>query len=85
MRPVQQTGFSVFRFLREFGQETHADEARAARWHIAHAVTYGIMIFLYVGSALWHVGAAARHHRAVRLLESAGRAGTAEMDDNQGC
>ena len=75
----------MFRFLREFGQETHADEARAARWHVAHAVTYGVLIALYIGSILWHLGAASRHRRAVRLLEAARRSGAAEMDDDQGC
>ena len=76
----------MFNFLREFGQETHADETRAAKWHIGHAVAYGVLIGFYLVSIAWHIGAAARHRRTVRLLESARRSGAADVDDDdQGC
>jgi hypothetical protein len=75
----------VFRFLREFGAESHADERLAARWHGLHVVAYGLLIFFYCGSIAWHLAAAARHRRAATLLDSARRANSGVADDDQGC
>ena len=75
----------MFTFLREFGQETHTDERRAATSHLIHVVAYGVLIGLYCLSIAWHLAASARHRRAARLLDSARRAGVADVDDDQGC
>ena len=80
---THEKGIVLLRFLREFGTELHADEHLAEKWHVAHAVTYGILIVLYIGAAIWHLGAAGRHRHTARLLEAARRVGVA--DNDQGC
>lgn len=55
-------------WLKHFGSENHADERIAERWHIGHAMAYGVLILLYCGSIAWHVAAAARHRAAARRL-----------------
>ena len=74
----------MFEFVGSFSTEDHADEHLAERWHLAHAVTYGILIVLYIGATIWHLGAAGRHRHTARLLEAARRVGVAE-DNDQGC
>ena len=75
----------LFKFLREFGAETHADERVAARWHDLHVVAYSVIILLYVGSILWHLAAAARHRQAAQLLDSARRANSGVAPNDEGC
>lgn len=56
----------MFRFLKEFASERHADERVAMRWHIGHAVVYGVLILQYIGGIVWHLAAANRHRDAAR-------------------
>lgn len=67
-------------WFKHFARENHADERMAARWHVAHAVTYGVLIVLYAGSIAWHVIAASRHRAAAQKLPSA-RAGNGVWDE----
>lgn len=75
----------MWRWLGRLADEGHRSETIAAHWHRGHAVAYGMLILGYAGMILWHLAAAARHRRAARLLESARRAGAADVDDDQGC
>lgn len=61
----------MFRFLRNFGTENHADERMARNWHIGHAIAYGALIGFYAFSIAWHLTAAGRHAAAAARLESA--------------
>ena len=73
----------MFEFLGSFSTEDHADERLAEKWHLAHTATYLVLIVLYIGASIWHLGAASRHRRAANLLDAARRTGVA--DDDQGC
>lgn len=75
----------MFGWLGSFSTEDHADERLAEKWHRAHTFTYGVLIVLYIGAAIWHLGAASRHRRAALLLDSARRASSGVADDDQGC
>ena len=61
----------MFKFLREFASESHADERLAARWHTWHAGAYGLLILQYSVAIVWHLAAAGRHRAAAKRKEGA--------------
>ena len=80
---THEKGIVLLHFLHEFSTESHADERLAEKWHLAHTATYLVLIVLYIGASIWHLGAAGRHRHTARLLEAARRVGVA--DNDQGC
>ena len=59
----------LFKLLREFASESHADERVAAKWHVGHAVAYGVLIVQYSLAIAWHLAAAGRHRAAAKRKE----------------
>ena len=59
----------MFKFLRDFASERHADERVAARWHRWHAITYGVLMLQYSAAIVWHLAAAGRHRAAAKRKE----------------
>ena len=56
----------MFAWLRRLSDEGHRSEAVAARWHLGHAIAYGILICGYVCMGAWHLAAASRHRIAAK-------------------
>ena len=75
----------MFRWLARLADESHRSERVARRFHLGQAVAYGVLIGVYFCMIAYHVSAAGRHRRAVRLLDSARRANSGVVDTDQGC